>query len=93
MDRFLEALKSIRAEICEIESGAADKENNVLKHAPHPEYLVVTDEWNNPYGREKAAYPLPWVRENKFWPCVARIDEAFGDRNLMTTCDSLDSLL
>jgi glycine dehydrogenase len=93
MDRFLEALKSIREEIREIESGAADKENNVLKHAPHPEYLVVADEWNNPYGREKAAYPLPWVRENKFWPAVARIEEAFGDRNLMTTCDSLDRLL
>ncbi len=93
MDRFLEALKSIRAEICEIESGAADKENNVLKHAPHPEYVVVADTWDNPYGREKAAYPLPWVRENKFWTPVARIDEAYGDRNLMTTCDSLDRLL
>ncbi len=93
MDRFVEALKSIRAEIREIEEGKADKENNVLKHAPHAEYVVTANEWDKPYSREKAAYPLPWVRENKFWTPVARVEQAFGDRNLVTTSESMEGLL
>lgn len=93
MDRFVEALKSIRAEIREIEEGKADKENNVLKHAPHAEYVVTANEWDKPYSREKAAYPLPWVRENKFWTPVARVDQAYGDRNLVTTSEAMEGLL
>ncbi len=88
LDRFVEALQSILVEIKEVESGAADKEDNVLKNAPHPDYKVVSNEWSHPYGREKAAFPLEWIRENKFWLSVARVDDAFGDRNLICTCGS-----
>ncbi len=88
LDRFIETMKSIRHEISEIESGSAHKEDNVLKNAPHPAYAVVADDWSHAYGREKAAYPLEWIRENKFWINVARVDDAFGDRNLMCTCGS-----
>ncbi len=88
LDRFVEALKSIYKEIKEVESGEADKMDNVLKNAPHPDYKVVSDKWEHSYGREKAAFPLEWIRENKFWISVARVDDAFGDRNLMCTCGS-----
>jgi len=91
LDRFCEALISIRNEIREIESGAADQEDNVLKNAPHTAHSVVSDDWNHSYGREKAAYPLPWVREAKFWSSVARVDNAYGDRNLICTCPPLES--
>lgn len=90
LDRFIDALKAIYAEIKEIEAGIADKEDNVLKNAPHPDNVVVTDAWERPYGREKAAFPLSWVRENKFWPPVSRVDDAWGDRNLVCTCDPLE---
>ena len=80
-------MKSIFAEIKEVETGVADKEDNVLKNAPHPDYVVVTDTWNHPYSREKAAYPLPYIRENKFWISVARVDNAYGDRNLICSCN------
>lgn len=86
LDRFCEALIAIRQEIREVEEGKADRENNVLKHAPHTAAVVSADEWNRPYSRTKAAYPLPFVKENKFWPSVSRIDNAYGDRNLMCTC-------
>lgn len=86
MDRFIEAMKSILAEIREVESGEADKLDNVLKNAPHPDYVIVSDNWDKPYGREKAAFPLPWVKENKFWLTVGRVDSAYGDRNLVCTC-------
>lgn len=85
LDHFAEAMQKIFEEIKEIENGSADKENNVLVNAPHPEYAVV-GEWNHPYSREKAVYPTSWVAENKFWVNVARVDNAFGDRNLMCTC-------
>ncbi len=88
LDRFIEVMKSIYTEIKEVESGEADKTDNVLKNAPHPDYKVVCDEWSHPYGREKAAFPLNWIKENKFWLTVARVDDAFGDRNLMCTCGS-----
>ena len=86
LDRFCEALLSIKEEIDEIARGEADAENNVLKNAPHTEYAVLNDAWDKPYSREKAAYPLDSVRNNKFWPAVARVDNAYGDRNLVCSC-------
>ncbi len=88
LDRFIEALKGIYKEIKEVETGEADKVDNVLKNAPHPDYIVVANDWSHSYGREKAAFPLDWIRENKFWLTVSRVDDAFGDRNLMCTCGS-----
>ena len=87
LDRFVQALKNIRKEIAEIETGEADKSDNVLKNAPHPQYIITADEWGHGYGREKAAFPLEWVRDNKFWINVARTDDAYGDRNLFCTCN------
>src|SRR5690606_4132177 len=82
IDKFIDALISIREEIREIENGSADKEDNVLKNAPHTAYSVTADEWTHPYSRQKAAYPTDFTRLNKFWPSVRRIDSAYGDRNL-----------
>ena len=86
LDRFTEAMLQIFEEIKEVENGTANKIDNVLLNAPHPEYAIVSDEWNHSYSRTKAAYPTSWVAENKFWVNVARVDNAFGDRNLMCTC-------
>ncbi|GAB3709104.1 aminomethyl-transferring glycine dehydrogenase [Spirosoma flavus] len=86
LDRFCDAMIAIRNEIREIENGAADRTSNVLKHAPHTASVVINDEWNRPYSREKAAYPLPQVRARKFWPSVSRVDSAYGDRNLVCAC-------
>lgn len=86
LDRFCDALIEIRKEIREVEEGKADKENNVLKHAPHTASVIIADVWERPYSRQKAAYPLPYVREAKFWPSVSRIDNAYGDRNLVCSC-------
>ena len=86
LDRFCEALIEIRNEIREVEEGKADKENNVLKHAPHTAAVITADVWDRPYGRQKAAYPLPFVKDAKFWPSVSRIDNAYGDRNLVCSC-------
>ncbi|HVD98861.1 MAG TPA: aminomethyl-transferring glycine dehydrogenase [Cytophagaceae bacterium] len=86
LDRFCDALISIRKEIEEIEKGQADKINNVLKNAPHTAKVVLDDQWNRTYSREKAAYPLPYVKASKFWPTVGRIDSAYGDRNLFCSC-------
>ena len=83
LDRFLEVMQCIWEEIQEAKEGRVDAEDNVLKNAPHPEYEVVSDSWSHSYPREKAAYPLPYLRENKFWINVARIDNGFGDRNLV----------
>lgn len=85
LDQFTDVLLKIREEIEEVVSGKADKEDNVLKNAPHPQYEVAADEWNHPYGREKAAFALEYLRDNKFWVNVSRIDNAFGDRNLVVT--------
>ena len=93
IDRFAEALINIKKEIEEIDNGQADKENNVLKNAPHTEQIVTSDEWNKPYSREKAAYPLPWVRENKFFASVSRVDDAYGDRNLICTCNPIEAYM
>ncbi|MDR0732445.1 MAG: aminomethyl-transferring glycine dehydrogenase [Dysgonamonadaceae bacterium] len=83
LNRFVEAMLTIRAEIEEIVAGKADRADNVLVNAPHPQYEVCADEWKHAYSRDKAAFPLEWVRENKFWVDVARVDNAFGDRNLI----------
>ena len=85
LDNFINVMVHIREEIAEIESGEADKEDNVLVNSPHPEYEIVGDNWTHPYSREKAAYPIESVRENKFWINVARIDNTLGDRKLLPT--------
>ncbi|MEO5720569.1 MAG: aminomethyl-transferring glycine dehydrogenase [Chthoniobacterales bacterium] len=90
IDRFCEAMISIHGEIQEIISGKADKQNNVLKHAPHTARQVTADKWDRPYSRERAAYPAAWTREAKFWPAVARIDNVYGDRNLMCSCPPME---
>ena len=86
LDRFCEAMIAIRAEIQEIADGLADKQVNVLMKAPHTVSVVMAETWDRPYSRQKAAFPLDWVREAKFWPSVGRIDSAYGDRNLMCAC-------
>ncbi len=88
LNRFVQTMLTIYAEIQEVANGQMPKDDNVLINAPHPEYAVTADEWPHTYTRQKAAYPLDWIRENKFWVNVARIDNAFGDRNLVCTCDS-----
>ncbi len=86
LDRFVEAMAAIREEIREVENGKADRENNVLKNAPHTSLMIASGQWELPYGREKAVYPADFVRENKFWPSVRRIDNAYGDRHLVCSC-------
>lgn len=93
LDRFAEALISIKREIDEIAEGKYDTENNVLKNAPHTQQVVISDTWDRPYSREKAAYPLDWVRDNKFFASVSRVDEAYGDRNLVCTCAPIESYM
>ncbi len=90
LDRYCSALISIREEIREIEEGNADRENNVLKNAPHTAEMVVSDTWNFPYAREKAAYPAAWLRHRKFWPAVGRINSVYGDRHLVCACPPLE---
>jgi len=85
LDRFCDAMIAIREEIRAIEEGKADRANNVLKNAPHTA-LALTEEWTRPYSRQQAVYPTQWTRENKFWAVVGRIDQAYGDRNLVCTC-------
>jgi glycine dehydrogenase len=91
LDRFCEAMIAIRAEIAEIEQGAAPREGNVLKNAPHTAAALLATEWPHPYPREKAAYPLPYVREAKFWPPVGRLNNVLGDRKLFCTCPPIES--
>lgn len=93
LDRFCEAMISIRKEIKEIEDGKFDKVDNVIKNAPHTCKMVVSDDWKKPYGRQKAAFPLNWVRDNKFWPSVARVDNAYGDRNLVCSCAPIEAYM
>lgn len=90
LDKFCDALISIREEIKEIESGKADRVNNVLKNAPHTSEVALSDNWDKPYSRQKAVYPLKWIKDNKFWPSVSRIDNAYGDRNLVCSCLPLE---
>ena len=91
LDRFCEAMISIRQEIKEIENGQYDKTDNVIKNAPHTCNLITNDVWLKPYSRQKAAFPLEWVSKNKFWPSVGRVDNAYGDRNLVCSCAPIES--
>lgn len=93
LDRFVDAMIQIRKEIKEIEEGKSDVINNVLKNAPHTAQLIASDNWNHPYSRMKAAYPLSWLKNNKFWPSVGRVDNAYGDRNLVCSCLPMESYL
>ncbi|MCW3092740.1 MAG: gcvP [Ferruginibacter sp.] len=93
LDRFCDALIAIYQEIKAIEEGVADKKDNVLKNAPHTQGVICADEWAKPYSRQQAAFPLPYVRENKFWPSVSRVNNTYGDRNLICTCEPTESYL
>ncbi|MEY3208343.1 MAG: hypothetical protein RL064_374 [Bacteroidota bacterium] len=91
LDRFCDALIGIHEEITAIENGHLDKLDNPLKNAPHTQNVICADEWNHSYSRQKAAFPLPYVQQNKFWPSVARVNNTYGDRNLICTCEPVSS--
>jgi glycine dehydrogenase len=91
LDRFCDAMIAIHAEIEAVRSGAADRADNVLKHAPHTATAVIADDWKHRYTREQAAFPAPWTRTHKFWPAVGRVDNAYGDRNLVCSCVGMDA--
>jgi glycine dehydrogenase len=91
LDRFCAAMIAIRGEIEEVLTGKADKKDNILKYAPHTAQAVCANEWQRPYSREQASFPLPWVRDNKFWPAVARVDNVYGDKNLVCACPPIKS--
>ncbi len=91
LDRFCDALIAIREEIREIENGTADREDNLLKNAPHTLDTVAADEWTHPYSRERAGFPIPETRIAKLWPAVGRVDGAYGDRNLVCVCQPMES--
>src|SRR5690606_15240045 len=93
LDRFCDALINIRKEIKEIEEGQYDRKDNVLKNAPHTQTVICNNDWNKSYSREKAAFPLKYVRENKFWPAVSRVNNTIGDRNLICTCQPVESYM
>jgi glycine dehydrogenase len=90
LDRFCEAMLSIRAEIAEVEAGTLPKDHNPLKHAPHTADVVTADEWTRPYSRQRAAYPLAWVKKHKFWPAVSRVNNVLGDRKLVCSCPPIE---
>ena len=90
LDRFCEAMLSIHAEMEPIAAGKQDRENNLLKNAPHTARQIASDKWDRPYSREQAAFPASWTREHKFWPAVARIDNVYGDRNLFCSCPAVE---
>jgi len=90
LDRFCDAMISIRAEIDAIANGKGDRQNNLLKNAPHTTRQIASEKWEHPYSREQAAFPAPWTREHKFWPSVARIDNVYGDRNLFCSCPPIE---
>jgi glycine dehydrogenase len=93
LDRFCDALLGIRKEIAAIENGRSDKTNNALKNAPHTQFVVTSSVWEKPYTREEAAFPLEYVKQNKFWPSVARVNNTYGDRNLICTCEPTESYM
>lgn len=93
LDRFCEALISIHQEIKAIEEGSSDKADNALKNAPHTQVVICADEWKHPYSRMEAAFPLAYTMKNKFWPSIARINNTFGDRNLICTCEPMESYM
>src|SRR6266403_2265905 len=90
LDRFCDAMISIRAEIDAVANGKADAKNNLLKNAPHTARQIASEKWDHAYSREQAAFPAPWTREHKFWPSVARIDNVYGDRNLFCSCPPIE---
>jgi glycine dehydrogenase len=90
LDRLCDALIQIRSEIADVETGKASKTDNLLKGAPHTAEAVTADEWPHPYGRAEAAYPAKWLYEFKFWPAVGRVDNPYGDRNLVCTCPPME---
>ena len=90
LDRFCDAMISIRTEIDAIVNGKTDRQNNLLKNAPHTALQIASEKWDRPYSREQAAFPAPWTREHKFWPSVARIDNVYGDRNLFCSCPPIE---
>ncbi|MFN7262757.1 MAG: glycine dehydrogenase (aminomethyl-transferring), partial [Pseudobdellovibrionaceae bacterium] len=90
LDRFIEAMVAIRKEIQAVEDKKMDPVDNPLKNAPHTMYVATATEWKHPYSREQAIFPLPWVKANKFWPAVGRVDNAFGDRNVVCSCPPLE---
>src|SRR5258708_2650338 len=90
LDRFCDAMIAIRSEIQAVADGKADAKDNVLKNAPHTAGAIASDDWSHPYSREQAAFPLPFVRANKHWPSVGRIDNPYGDRNLMCSCPPVE---
>ena len=90
LDRFCDAMIAIKAEMEAIANGKQDRENNLLKNAPHTAHQIASDKWDRPYSREQAAFPAPWVREHKFWPAAARIDNVYGDRNLFCSCPPIE---
>ncbi len=91
LDRFCTAMATIREEIAEVEKGIADPEDNVLKNAPHTSAMIATDGWEHPYSRERAVFPAPWTKESKFWPPVRRVNNAYGDRNLVCACPPIEA--
>jgi glycine dehydrogenase len=91
LDRYCDALIAIREEVRAVEEGRADRKDNLLKHAPHTARAIASEAWNRPYSREQAAFPAPWTRQHKFWPAVARIDNAYGDRNLFCSCPPVEA--
>ena len=91
LDRFCDALTGIYHEIKSIEDGKADKKDNVLKNAPHTQFVICADEWTKPYSRTVAAFPLPYIKENKFWPGISRVNNTHGDRNLICTCEPVEA--
>ncbi len=93
LDRFCDALIGIYHEIKAIEDGSVDKKENLLKNAPHTLQVITADEWTKPYSRQLAAFPLPYVQENKFWPSVSRVNNTYGDRNLVCTCEPMESYM
>ena len=93
LDRFCDALISIYEEIKSIEDGKSDKVDNALKNAPHTQSVICLDEWNHPYSRKDAAFPLYYITHNKFWPSVARVNDTHGDRNLVCTCEPIESYM
>jgi glycine dehydrogenase len=88
LDRFCDAMISIKHEIINVEKGEVDPHDNPLKNAPHTAKHIASDNWNHPYSRQQAAYPADWLKDYKYWPPVGRVDNAFGDRNLVCTCPS-----
>ena len=93
LDRFCEALISIRAEISEIESGKMDREDNVLKNSPHTIQEVMAEEWTHPYSRAKAVYPVKGLKNDKFWPTTSRLNDTYGDRNLVCSCPPIETFM